>query len=122
MKLPKGKRWEFILTSKVWLARPPQILLEGCQDRRGNPTIYNSGYYDPPYIPLRGDHDNMKTRRRYRVHPEGAAYIADYKPELNGGYEVIEGMDIVAAVLGGDLDLMTCKRSSKLHSRPLLPF
>lgn len=41
-----------------------------------------------------------------RIHPVHAAYIADYKPELDGGREIIEGADILEAVLGGDLDLI----------------
>lgn len=103
IKLPKGKRWEFILASEytIWLAHPPQIQL-GLQD-----VIRNSRRYrDAPPIRLCGNHDNAKTRRRYRLHPEQLAYIADYKPELNGGYDLIEGADIVSAVLGGDLDLL----------------
>jgi hypothetical protein len=103
--LPKGKRWEFILASgcTVWLAQPPQVQI-GLRDiiDRYNGT----GDWASPPIPLRGNHDDAKTRRRYRLHPEHTAYIADYKPELNGGYEVIEGADIVSAVLGGDLDLL----------------
>lgn len=104
VKLPKGKRWQFILASKctIWLAHPPRVQL-GLQDMgRFNGTRY----WDSPPIPLRGNHDNAKIRRRYRLHPEHATYIADYKPELNGGYELIEGIDIVSAVLDGNLDLL----------------
>lgn len=98
IKLPKGKRWEFILASKCWLSKPPQIQL-GLQQWVSS---------DPPRIPLRGNHDHLKTRRRYRLrlHPENVAYIADYRPELKGGYKVFEGAGIVAAVLNGDLDLI----------------
>ena len=99
VKLPKGKRWEFILAAKVWLARPPQVSLGLNFSRRDD---------ELPYRRLRGDHDALRKikRRSYRVHGYPNAYIKDYKPELNGGYEVIEGVDIVAAVLGGDLDLI----------------
>lgn len=104
VKLPKGKRWEFILASKctIWLAHPPRVQI-GLQ----NMSRFNgTRYWDSPPMPLQGNHDNPKTRRRYRLHPEGSAYIADYKPELNGGYELIEGADIVSAVLSGNLDLL----------------
>lgn len=111
IKLPPGKRWEFILASKcmVWLARPPKLRIPKTPNRnvrRGDPTAYCAGYCDPPPALLRGDHDNLKLRRVYRVHPVHAAYIADYKPEFDGGREIIEGIDIVQAVLGGDLDLI----------------
>jgi hypothetical protein len=96
VKLPKGKRWEFILASKVWLARPSRISL-GLELNRCT---------ELPHVPLRGNHDNLKIRRRYRVHPENAAYIADYRPDLNGGYVLIDGADIVMAVLDGDLGLI----------------
>lgn len=105
IRLPKEKRWEFILATgcTVWLARPPQVQI-GLQDivDRYNRT----GDWASQNIPLRGNHDNAKIRRRYRLRPEQVAYIADYKPELNGGCEVIEGADIILAVLGGDLDLL----------------
>lgn len=111
VKLPRGKRWEFILASKctVWLAAPPKIGIPKPLNRyvrRGDPTAYCAGYCDPPPVLLRGDHDNLQLRRRYRIHPTQAAYIADYKPELDGGREIIEGIDILAAVLDGDLDLI----------------
>lgn len=100
VKLPKGKRWEFILVSKytIWLAKPTKLSVPDCYNERSN----------LPYIPLRGNHDSttLKTRRSYRLHPVGAAYIADFRPELDGGYEIIKGADIVAAVLDGDLDLL----------------
>jgi hypothetical protein len=105
VRLPKGKRWEFILVSgcTVWLAQPPRVQI-GLRDTAGR--FNGTRYWDSPAIPLRGNHDDAKIRRRYRLHPEHAAYIADYKPELNGGYEVIKGADIVSTVLGGDLGLL----------------
>lgn len=113
VKIPRGKRWEFILASKctVWLAKPSKISVPESfskRIRRGDPTAYCAGYCEPPPVLLRGDHDKLKRQRRrsYRIHPTHAAYIADYKPELDGGREIIEGIDIVVAVLGGDLDLI----------------
>lgn len=105
IKLPKGKRWEFILASKctIWLAHPPRVQM-GVRDTMGR--FDGTTYLDFPPIPLRGNHDNAKRRRNYRLHPTHAAYIMDYKPELNSQYEVFEGADIVSAVLGGDLDLL----------------
>lgn len=103
IKLLQGKRWDFILASKctIWLARPPRVQL-GLQD-----VMFRCKRYQGSLpIPLRGNHDSTKRRRNYRLHPEHAAYIADYKPELNGGCEVIEDADIVSAVLGGDLNLL----------------
>lgn len=104
VKLPKGKRWDFILASgcTIWLAHPPQVQTGVRDVGRFNGTRY----LDSPPITLRGNHANAKRRRNYRLHPTHAAYIMDYKPELNGDYQVIKGADIVSAVLCGDLDLL----------------
>jgi len=93
IKLPARKRWEFILATKctVWLAPPPQVQI---------------GYAQSPTIPLRGDHDALRKtiRRTYKVHGYPDAYIKDYKPELNGEYELFKGSEIVGTVLNGELD------------------
>lgn len=103
VKLPKGKRWEFILATKstIWLAHPPRVQI-GLADT----TSRCGRHQEVKPIKLRGDHDHAKMRRTYRIHPLDAAYIKDYRPELDGGYEVFKGVDMVAAVLGGDLDLI----------------
>lgn len=103
VKLPKGKRWEFILATKstIWLAHPPRVQI-GLADA----MFRCSRYQEIKPVKLRGNHDDAKIRRTYRVHPLNAAYIKDYRPELDGGYEIFKGVDIVAAVLGGDLDLI----------------
>jgi hypothetical protein len=102
VKLPKGKRWEFILATKstIWLAHPPRIQI-GIAD-----TIPQCSNQKVEPVKLRGNHDDAKIRRTYRVHPLDAAYIKDYRPGLNSGYEIFKGTDIVAAVLNGDLDLI----------------
>jgi len=93
IKLPARKRWEFILATKctIWLAEPLRIQIE---------------YQQQPTIPLRGNHDALRKvlRRTYRVHGYPDAYIKDYKPELNGDYELFKGSEIVAAVFNGELD------------------
>lgn len=92
IKLPARKRWEFILATEctVWLAPPPQV---------------QTGYTQQT-VPLRGDHDALsrKIRRTYKVHGYPNIYIKDYRPELNGGYELFKGSEIVGAVLNGELD------------------
>lgn len=93
IKLPARKRWEFILASEctVWLAPPPQIQI---------------GYPLPPKVLLRGNHDPLQRpiRRSYKIHGYPDAYIKDYRPDLNGEYELFKGSEIVNAVLSGDLD------------------
>lgn len=103
VKLPKGKRWEFILATKstIWLAHPPRVQI-GIADAMSR----CSRYQEIKPVKMRGNHDNAKIRRTYRVHPFDAAYIKDYRQGLDGGYEVFKGVDIVAAVLDGDLDLI----------------
>lgn len=103
LKLPKGKRWEFVLATKstIWLAHPPRVQI-GLADAISR----CSRHQEVKPIKLRGNHDNAKRRRNYRVHPSHAAYIMDYHPELNGEYRIFEGADIVATVLGGGLDLI----------------
>jgi hypothetical protein len=95
IKLPAGKRWEFILASEctVWLAKPPRVQI-------GEPV--------PPRIPLRGDHDALRKvrRRNYRLHGYPEPSIMDYKPELSGGYEVFRGFEVVSNVLDGNLDIL----------------
>lgn len=92
IKLPVRKRWEFILATEctVWLAPPPQVQIG----------------YTRPIVLLRGDHNALKRpiRRSYRVHGYPDAYIKDYKPKLNGEYELFKGSEIVSAVLNGELD------------------
>lgn len=95
LKVPRGKRYEFMLAAKVWLAEPPRVAVYD----RTNPD-------NLPRISLRGNHDNAKRRRNYRLHPHGREYIADYRPELNGEAEIFNGIEIVAAVLNGELDLL----------------
>lgn len=92
IKLPARKRWEFILATEctVWLAPPPQVQIDRVQ----------------PTVTLRGDRDALrrKIRRSYRVHGYPNAYIKDYKPELNGEYELFTGSEIVSEVLNGELE------------------
>ena len=92
IKLPAKKRWDFILATKctVWLAPPPKVQIGHVQ----------------PTVPLRGDRNALKrpVRRSYRVHGYPNAWIKDYKPELNGEYELFMGSEIVCAVLNGELD------------------
>ena len=64
-------------------------------------------YTNLPRIPLRGNHDNARRRRNYRIHPSGHEYIADYRPELNGKAEIFKGQEIVTAVLNGELELLS---------------
>jgi hypothetical protein len=95
IKLPAKKRWEFILATKctIWLAAPPRIQI---------------GYEEPPRIPLRGNHNELRRvlRRTYKVNGYPNVYIKDHKPELNGGYDFFEGSEIVSAVLNGHLEIL----------------
>jgi hypothetical protein len=97
IKVPARKRYEFILEAKVWLFEPPQV------QKLYDPTNPD----DLPRIRLRSNHDNAKRRRNYRFHPHGHEYIADYRPELNGEAEFFKGAEILAAVLNGELDLLS---------------
>ncbi len=52
-------------------------------------------------IQLRGNHDTRKHCRNYRLSPSLKAYIKDYKTG-----KILEGIDMVQAVLDGNLDLI----------------
>ena len=103
IKLPTRKRWEFILATEctVWLAKPPRIQI-GLQDAISR----CSRYQEIKPIRLRGDHNTLQRvlRRTYKINGYPDVYIKDYKPELNGGYDLFKGSEIVNAVLNGDLE------------------
>ncbi len=86
VKLPPEKRFTFIRQTKIWLHRPIQIMppLVGAES-----------------IQLRGNHDTRKHCRNYRLSPSLKAYIKDYKTG-----KILEGIDMVQAVLDGNLDLI----------------
>ena len=105
VKLLKGRRWAFILASncKIWLHEPPRVQM-GTQYIGG---FYGTKYLAPP-IACRGEHNELTLplRRVYRLHPHHAAYISDYRPDLNGDSAYFEGADMVSGVLEGNLDLL----------------
>jgi hypothetical protein len=88
VSLPKGSRFPFILDTRIWLHRLPQIQL-GLQRveliRR---------------LPLRGNHSTKKIRRTYHIN-NPPPWLKDYNPD--GTYHYVEGM-LVSDVLNGEMD------------------
>lgn len=106
LSLPKGKRWEFISKTKIWLAKPAKLMVvpvniivnlpDWC-DRK------HRRFYEP--IPLRANHNNLNLRRSYNFQH---GWIKDYHVPFSGydQYNIIKDRDILAAVLDGNLDLI----------------
>lgn len=93
VSLPKGKRWEFIKLTKIWLARPEVIGIPNMQ---------------PPYIrPIcfaAMPEPRNKRRAYYFPRTYAEAYIRDFHPVL--GDRIINGEAALSRLLSGDLSVL----------------
>lgn len=64
--------------------------------------VIGDSFY-PSESKLKGDHDALQFQqvRRYRIHPIDRAYVKDMRTG-----KVVEGVDNVARILDGELDLI----------------